>query len=143
MMVALKQIDPALVKAFSENAEIPLETRLKIALMNSGPGSTLQKLQSMQSDGDMKTLLQRLGQMLKDPGLVNSLRQSSLKASDLESVIDKLLTSISGKHEIKTQLAGDLDGMTAAMQNNVPARFLDMLARYRTSGPALQNSSSF
>jgi hypothetical protein len=129
MMVALKQIDPAIVKAFSGNAEIPIETRLKIALMNSDPGTTLQKLQSMQADGDMKTMLQRLGQMLKDPGLVNSLRQSGLKASDLGNVIDKLLGSISGKHEIKTQFAGDLDGMTAAMQKNVPARFLDMLAQ--------------
>ena len=129
MMSALKQIDPALVKAFSENSELPIQTRLAMALMNGGPGTTLQKLQSVQADGDMKMLLQRLGQILKDPGLVNSLRQSGLNASDLKSVVDALLRNISGKHEIKAQRAGDPDAMTAGIQSNVPARFLDMLAQ--------------
>ena len=129
MMTALKQIDPALVKAFSENTEIPLETRLNIALMNSDPDTTLQKIRSLQTAGDMKTILQRLGRMLKDPGLANSLRQSGLNASDLKSVVDTLLRGISGKHEIKTGLAGDLEAMTATVQKNVPARFLEMLSQ--------------
>jgi len=129
MMTALKLIDPALVKAFSENSEIPLQTRLAMILMNSGPAAMLQKLQSMQAEGDMKMLLQRLGRMLKDPGLVNSLRQAGLNASDLKHVVDTLLRSISGKHEIKAPLAGDPDAMTVAVQKNVPARFLDMLAQ--------------
>lgn len=130
MMAVMKQLDPAIGKAFSENADIPIETRLTVALMNSGsdPDTIFQKLQAMQTDGDMKTLLQRLGRILKDPGLVSSLRQSGLKASDLESAVNALLRNISGKNEIKTQFAGDPDGMTAAAQKNVPARFLDMLA---------------
>jgi hypothetical protein len=129
MMVALKQIDPAIVKAFSENAGIPIETRLNIALMNSDTGKILQKLQSLQADGDMKSILQRLGPMLRDPGLVNSLGQSGLKASNFENLIDKILGSIIGKHQIKAQATGDLEGMTAAMQKNVPTRFLDILAQ--------------
>jgi hypothetical protein len=128
MMAVMKQLDPAIGKAFSENADVPLETRLTAAIISSGKESILQELQSMQAEGDMKTVLQRLGRMLRDSGFVNALRQSGLKASDLESAVNALLRNISGKNEIKTQFAGDPDGMAAAAQKNVPARFLDMLA---------------
>ena len=93
LLTDISRIDGKLLRAFVETSGIALETRLRIAAL-SDPGSLVQSLVALQSEGDLKALLLRLRQLLKDRPLMNTLRQSGLNVGDITEKVDRLLKYI-------------------------------------------------
>jgi len=133
VLTVLKQLDPAVASALAENSDIPFETLLAGVLKDSDLETLFQGLRSLQPGGDLKTMLKTLSQLLKDPGLVDSLRQSGLSGTDLKKMIDVLLRNLNGNHEVKAELPPAFDELAVQMQQNIPLRFLEMLSRLSDS----------
>lgn len=93
LLLDIKQIDGKLLKAFVETSGVAFETRLKIAVLNN-PGSMLQGLMALQTEGDLKALLMRLKTLLKDRNMINALKQADFNIADLAKAVDKFINNI-------------------------------------------------
>lgn len=93
LLLDIKQIDGKLLKAFVETSGVAFETRLKIAVLNN-PGSMLQGLMALQTEGDLKALLMRLKTLLKDRNMINALKQADFNIADLTKAVDKFINNI-------------------------------------------------
>ncbi len=89
----IKQIDGKLLRAFIESSGVAMETKLRIAFLNN-PGSLLQSLMTMQSEGDLKLLLLKLQKLLKDRNSINTMKQAGFKLAELSDTVEKLLKNI-------------------------------------------------
>ncbi len=93
LLLNIKQIDGKLLKAFIETSGVAFETRLRIAVLKD-PGSMLQSLVALQTEGDLKALLLRLKNLLKDGNIINTLKQSGYTISDISGAVDKFIKNI-------------------------------------------------
>lgn len=89
----IKQIDGKQLKAFVESSGVAFETRLKVAVLKD-PGSMLQNLMALQSEGDLKALLLNLKNLLKDQNLVNILKQAGHNVPELSNMADSFIKTI-------------------------------------------------
>lgn len=92
-LLDIGRLDGKVLRAFVETSGVALETRLRIAAL-SDPGSFAQSLMALQSDGDIKALLLRLRQLLKDRNALSTLRQSGLNIGEIAQKTDRLLNHI-------------------------------------------------
>ena len=93
LMIDINQVDGKLLKAFVETSGVAFETRLKIAVLND-PGSLLRNLMALQDEGDLKALLMRLKNVLKDQGALDTLKQSGLGISKISGAVDRFIREI-------------------------------------------------
>jgi len=93
LLFDIKNVDGKFLKAFIETSGVAFETRLKTAILND-PGSMLQNLMALQTEGDLKALLMKLQRLFKDRNTVNILRQTGYNMAELSSIVDKFLKNI-------------------------------------------------
>ena len=93
LLLDITQINGKRLKAFVETSGVAFETRLKIAVLNDS-GSILRNLTALQAEGDLKTLLMRFKKLLKDEGVINTLKQSGFRISDVSGSVDRFIRGI-------------------------------------------------
>ena len=93
LLLDIKQIDGKRLKAFVETSGVAFETRLKIAVLNDS-GSILRNLMALQAEGDLKALLMRFKKLLKDEGVINTLKLSGFRISDVSGTVDRFIRDI-------------------------------------------------
>ncbi len=93
LILDIKQLDGKVLKAFVETSGVAFETRLKIAVMGD-PASILQNLMALQTEGNLKALLLRLRNLLKDQNVINALKQAGHNISELSGTVDKFIKNI-------------------------------------------------
>jgi flagellar hook-length control protein FliK len=81
------------IRAFVETSGVAFETKLKVAVM-SDPKSVLRNIIALQSDGDLKGLLLKLDNILKEPEVIYTLKQAGFKASDMLDKVEKFVRNI-------------------------------------------------
>jgi hypothetical protein len=93
LLLDIKQLDGKVLKAFVETSGVAFETRLKIAVLGD-PASILQNLMSLQAEGDLKALLLRLRNLLKDRNIINALMQSGHDISEVSGTVERFIKNI-------------------------------------------------
>ncbi|RJQ49519.1 MAG: flagellar hook-length control protein FliK [Nitrospiraceae bacterium] len=93
LMVNVRELDGNVLRAFIETSGVAFETKLKIAAL-SDPQSLLRNLAALQTEGDLKGLLLRIGNLLKDRQAVKVLEQAGFKISEVSSLIEKFTRHI-------------------------------------------------
>lgn len=93
LLLDIKQLDGKVLKAFVETSGVAFETRLKIAVMGD-PASILQNLMSLQAEGDLKALLLKLKNMLKDRNVLEALKQSGHDVAEVSRMVEKFIKNI-------------------------------------------------
>jgi hypothetical protein len=93
LLLDIKQLDGKVLKAFVETSGVAFETRLKIAVLGD-PGSVFQNLLALQSEGDLKALLLRLRNLLKDSSVINALKQAGHNVSELSGTVERFIKNI-------------------------------------------------
>jgi hypothetical protein len=93
LLLDIKQIEGKDLKAFVERSGVAFETRLKIAVLNDG-GSMIRNLMALQNEGDLKSLLMKLKELLKDENVVRTLTEAGHKISEVSSTVEKFIRNI-------------------------------------------------
>ena len=88
-----KGLNGNVVRAFVETSGVAFETKLKVAILRD-PESVLRNIIALQSDGDLKGLLLKLDNILKDPDMIQTLKQAGFKASDMSDMVEKFVKNI-------------------------------------------------
>ncbi|MBI5056171.1 MAG: flagellar hook-length control protein FliK [Nitrospirae bacterium] len=93
LLLNAKELDGNLLRAFVETSGVAFETKLKIAVQ-SDPKSFLRNLIALQAGGDLKGLLIRLADLLKDKDVIQALRKGGVKISQLSDMVEKFTRNI-------------------------------------------------
>ncbi len=93
LLLDTKELNGNVLRAFVETSGVAFETKLKIAVLRD-PKSVLQNIIAFQSEGDLKGLLLKLSNLLKDSGVVETLTQAGLKISDMANMVEKFTRNI-------------------------------------------------
>ena len=93
LLLDITQINGKRLKAFVETSGVAFETRLKIAVLNDS-GSILRNLTALEAEGDLKALLLKFKKLLKDEGVINTLKQSGFRISDVSDSVDRFIRGI-------------------------------------------------
>jgi flagellar hook-length control protein FliK len=93
LLLDIKQIEGKDLKAFVERSGVAFETRLKIAVLNDG-GSMIRNLMALQNEGDLKSLLMKMKELLKDENVVRTLTEAGHKISEVSSTVEKFIRNI-------------------------------------------------
>ena len=93
LMPDTKGLNGNVIRAFVETSGVAFETKLKVAILRD-PESVLRNIIALQSDGDLKGLLLKLDNILKDPDMIQTLKQAGFKASDMSDMVEKFVKNI-------------------------------------------------
>jgi len=93
LMPDTKGLNGNVIRAFVETSGVAFETKLKVAILRD-PESVLRNIIALQSDGDLKGLLLKLDNILKDPDIIQTLKQAGFKASDMSDMVEKFVKNI-------------------------------------------------
>ena len=93
LMPDTKELNGNVIRAFVETSGVAFETKLKVAVLRD-PESVLRNIIALQSDGDLKGLLLKLDNILKDPDMIQTLKQAGFKASDMSDMVEKFVKNI-------------------------------------------------
>jgi hypothetical protein len=93
LMLDIKQLDGKMLKAFVESSGVAYETRMKVSVVND-PGSMIQNIMALQAEGDLKALLLNMRKLLKEQGIVSTLKQAGFKVAELSNTIDNFIRNI-------------------------------------------------
>jgi gamma-glutamyl phosphate reductase len=93
LMPDAKELNGNVIRAFVETSGVAFETKLKVAVLRD-PESVLRNIIALQSDGDLKGLLLKLDSILKDPDMIQTLKQAGFKASDMSDMVERFVRNI-------------------------------------------------
>jgi hypothetical protein len=93
LMPDTKELSGKVLRAFVETSGVAFETKLKVSVL-SGPESVLRNIIALQSEGDLKGLLLKLNDLLKDSNIIQALKQSGFKVSDIANMVEKFTQNI-------------------------------------------------
>ena len=93
LMPDAKELNGNVIRAFVETSGVAFETKLKVAVLRD-PESVLRNIIALQSDGDLKGLLLKLDNILKDAEVIQTLKQAGFKASDMSDKVEKFVRNI-------------------------------------------------
>jgi len=93
LMPDAKELSGNVLRAFVGTSGVAFETKLKIAAL-SDPESVLRNIIALQSEGDLKGLLLKLNNLLKDAGVIQTLKQSGFKVSYISDMVEKFTQNI-------------------------------------------------
>jgi hypothetical protein len=88
-----KELNGNVIRAFVETSGVAFETKLKVAVL-SDPESLLRNIMALQSDGDMKGMLLKLDNILKDAEVIQTLKHAGFKAGDMSDMVEKFIKNI-------------------------------------------------
>jgi len=88
-----KELNGNVIRAFVETSGVAFETKLKVAVLKD-PESLLRNIMALQSDGDLKGMLLKLGDILKDAGVIQTLKHAGIKAPDISDMVEKFIQHI-------------------------------------------------
>ena len=88
-----KKLNGNVIRAFVETSGVALETKLKVAVLKD-PESLLRNIMALQSDGDLKGMLLKLDNILKDAAVIQTLKHAGFKASDMSDMVEKFIRNI-------------------------------------------------
>lgn len=93
LMPDAKELNGNVIRAFVETSGVAFETKLKVAVLRD-PESVIRNIIALQSEGDLKGLLLKLDSILKDPDMIQTLKQAGFKASDMSDMVERFVRNI-------------------------------------------------
>ncbi len=92
----MKQLNGSLLKAIVEDSGVLFETRLKLSILKGLADSREPASRDLllQTEGDIKGMLLKLRELLKDQNIIEALKLAGLRGKEIADTVDKFIKNI-------------------------------------------------